>query len=387
MIRPIHIARLLGVDISIDITFIPLMIFAWFYWGYGGSFATFLWGCLLIALVFLSVLAQELGHAMMARETGVQVLDVSISPLAGVAKIEQAPTSPRAELMIALAGPAANLAIFVMLLPIVLLIATIEGADSLFAAGDGFRDLGPSTIVAAIALFNLGLAIFNLIPAFPLDGGRVLRAYLSTRTTRHNATVLASRIGFGIAILLIAFGIVQRDWLIPVLGVFIFWAAYSEARVGRIEDQMQRLQVGSYALWDGGGISPEVPLGFATRGGTRDLVVTQRGRVVGMLWYTRVLEHLDGGAGDRIVADVMEDPAYIADVSESLWDVQRHMNELHTRAIPVTEKGLYRGIFSADRFLNLYRQIAPGLQDRDWEIDEEWREAVLATFRRLTRRK
>ncbi|MCA9832555.1 MAG: site-2 protease family protein [Thermomicrobiales bacterium] len=387
MIRPIHIARLLGVDISIDVTFIPLIVFAWFHWGYHGSIPAFLWGCLLIVLVFASVLAQELAHAMMAREHGVQVMDVSISPFAGVARIEQASTSPKAEISIALAGPAANFAIFVTLLPIMLLIAVIGGSDSLVDAGSGFRNLGPASIVAAVAVFNLGLAVFNLIPAFPLDGGRVLRAYLSERMTRHRATVIASRIGIGIAIVLIVIGVIQRDWFLPVLGGFIFWAGYSEARVGRIEDQMQRLQVGSYALWDGGGISPEVPLSYATRGGPRDLVVTQRGRVVGMLWYTQVLEHLEGGVGGRIVADIMEDPAYIADVSESLWDVQRRMNEVHTRAIPVTEKGLYRGIFSADRFLNLYRQIAPGLQDRDWEIDEEWREAVLANFQRWTRRK
>jgi CBS domain-containing protein len=145
---------------------------------------------------------------------------------------------------------------------------------------------------------------------------------------------------------------------------------------------MQSLRVGSYALWDGGGISPEVPLSYALRGGPRDMVVTQKGRVVGILWRNQLLKHLDGGVGGRIVADIMEDPVYVADVTESLWDVQRRMNALNTRAIPVTEKGLYRGIFSADRFLNLYRQIAPGLQERDWEISEEWRDAVLDTFRR-----
>ncbi|MCO5215205.1 MAG: site-2 protease family protein [Thermomicrobiales bacterium] len=387
MIRPINLFRLLGVDISIDISFIPLFIVAWFHWGYQGSISAFLWGCLLIVLAFLSVLAQELGHALMARENGVQVLDVSISPLAGVAKVEQASTSPRAELMIALAGPAVNLAIFVTLLPIVLIIAVLAGADSLFGVGDGFRNLNITSIVAATAVFNLGLAIFNLIPAFPLDGGRVLRAYLSTRMSRHSATVIASRIGVGIAVLLIAIGVIQREYLLPLLGAFILWAAFSEVRIVRIEDQMQRLLVGSYALWDGGGISPEVPLSFALRGGPRDMVVTQRGRVVGMLWRNRLLEHLDGGVAGRIVADIMEDPLYIADVSESLWDVQRHMSEHNTRAIPVTEKGLYRGVFSADRFLNLYRQIAPGLQERDWEINEEWREAVLANFQRWTRRK
>ena len=386
MLRPINVARVLGVDINLDLSIVVVFILAWFHWGYHGSIGAFLWGCVLVVLIFLSVLAHELGHAMMARECGVQVLDVTLSPIAGVARIEQAPISPRDDLFIALAGPGVNLAIFVILFPWMLLIGVVSGPDSLFAAGNQFRDLDLTTIISAIATMNLGLMLFNLVPAFPLDGGRVLRAFLSTRMSRRRATTIASRIGIGFGILLILLGVLNRDPIPPLLGLFVLWAAYFESRIARIEDQMQNLYVGSYALWDGGGISPEVPLSYATRGGARDMVVTQRGRVVGILWGNKMLEHLDGGVGGRIVADIMEAPVYIADVSESLWDVQRKMNHLNTRAIPVTEKGLYRGVFSADRFLNLYRQIAPGLQERDWEISEEWRDAVLHTFRRRRKR-
>lgn len=382
MVRPIHVGRLLGVDINLDISVVLVLVLAWFHWGHNGSIAAFLYGCLLIILVFLSVLAHEMGHAMIARERGVQVLDVTLSPIAGVARVEQASNSPRDELFIALAGPAANLAIFMILLPWTLLIAVVAGPESLFAAGDRFRDLSLTSMVAALAVLNFAMMLFNLVPAFPLDGGRVLRSFLSTRVSRRQATTLASRIGIGVAIVLIVIGVAMRDPLWPLLGIFILWAGYHESRIVRIEDQMQSLQVGSYALWDDGGISPEVPLSYALSGGPRDMVVTQRGRVVGMLWRYRLLDHLGGGVGGRIVADIMEDPAYVADVSESLWDVQQRMNERNTRAIPVTEKGLYRGVFSADRFLNLYRQIAPGLQDRDWEISEEWRDAVLDTVRR-----
>lgn len=381
MLRPINVTRLLGVDINIDLSIVLVIVLAWFHWGYHGSFVAFLWGMVLIALIFLSVLAHELGHAMMARECGVQVLDVTLSPIAGVARIEQAPLSPRDDLFIALAGPAVNLAIFMLLFPWMLVIAVVSGPESLFTAGDMFRNLNLTTMISAVATMNLGLMLFNLVPAFPLDGGRVLRAFLSTRLGRRRATTIATRIGIGFAILLIAVGVIDREPILPLLGLFVIWAAFFESRIARIEDQMQSLQVGSYALWDGGGISPEVPLSYALRGGPRDMVVTQRGRVVGILWRNRLLDHLDGGVGGRIVADIMEDPAYVADVSESLWDIQRRMNALNTRAIPVTEKGLYRGVFSADRFLNLYRQIAPGLQDRDWEISQEWRDAVLDTFR------
>lgn len=387
MIRPIHVTRLLGVDINLDISVVLVLILAWFHWGYNGSVTAFLYGCVLIILAFLSVLAHELGHAIMARECGVQVLDVTLSPIAGVARVEQPSNSPRDELFIALAGPAVNLAIFMLLLPWTLVIAIVGGPESLFAAGDRFRYLDLPTLISATAVLNLAMMAFNLIPAFPLDGGRVLRAFLSTRMSRHQATTIASRIGIGSAVLLIVLGLLSRDFLLPLLGAFVLWAAWHESRIARIEYQMQTLLVGSYALWDGGGISPEVPLSYALGGGWHDKVVTQRGRVVGMLRWEMVLRHLDGGVGGRIVADIMETPAYVADVSESLWDVQRHMLDANTSAIPVTDKGLYRGVFSASRFLNLYRQIAPGLQERDWEISQEWRDAVLDTFRRKGRGK
>src|SRR5699024_857499 len=116
-----------------------------------------------------------MGHAMMARERGVQVLDVTLTPLAGVARVEQASDSPRDELWIALAGPLANLAIFMFLLPWTLLISVVAGPESLFAVGDRFRNLNVNTMVAAVAVLNLGMMAFNLLPAFPLDGGRVLR--------------------------------------------------------------------------------------------------------------------------------------------------------------------------------------------------------------------
>lgn len=382
MIRPIRVARLLGVDINIDLSFVLVFVLAWFHWGRNGSVQAFLWGCLLVTFLYLSVLAHEMAHAIAARERGVQVLDVTLSPLAGVARVEQATTNPRDELMIALAGPGANFAIFIALLPFMLLIGVVAGPDSWFAAGDRFRHLGLGSMVAAVAITNLALVVFNLLPAFPLDGGRVVRSFLARQYGRKTATTIATRLGYGIAIGLILIGALNRDILMPLLGLFIIVAAQSETRVVRIEDQLQRLRVGSYALWDGGGISPEVPLSFALRGGPRDMVVTHRGRVVGMLWRDRLLDQLDGGVSGRVVADIMEDPQYVADVAESLWDIQHEMQEVHARAIPVTEKGLYRGIFSSDRFLSLYRQIAPGLQDREWQISEEWRDAVLANLKR-----
>lgn len=388
MIRPLRVGRLLGVDINIHPTFALVFVFAFVYWGLGedGGVVPFLLGTVLVLLVFLSVLVHEIGHVVMAREFGIQVLDITLWPFSGVARIEQTPSTPRNELLIALAGPGMNLAIFMLLLPVILLIAVVGGPGLLFGAGDRFRTLDAASMVAAIGVLNLGLMIFNLLPAFPLDGGRVLRAAMTPRIGRNRATEIATRLGVGVAVLLVLAGVWQRDLMLPVFGLFIIFAARAEARMVRIESQMRSLRVGQYALWDMGGISPDDPLTFALRGGPRDVVVTSRGRVVGMLWRTHLLDGLQGGVAGRTVADVMDRSVYVADVDDSVFDVQQQMNRMQRWAVPVTENGLYRGIFTAERFVGLYRQMSPGLQERDWSISEEWKDAISANLRRKRRR-
>lgn len=388
MIRPLRIGRILGVDVNVHPTFALVFVFAFLYWGIGehGGFVPFLLGCVLVLLVFLSVLLHELGHCVMAREVGIQVLDITLWPFSGVARIEQMPASPRNELLIALAGPGMNLAIFILLLPLMLLIGVIGGADSLFASGGRFRTLEPASMVAAIGVLNLGLMIFNLLPAFPLDGGRVLRAAMTPKLGRQESTTIATRLGIAVAVILVLVGIWQRDLMLPVFGGFIIFAARAEARMVRIESQMRSLRVGQYALWDMGGISPNDPLTFALRGGPRDMVVTNRGRVVGMLWRSQLLDGLQGGVAGRIVADVMDRSVYVANVDDSVFEVQQQMNKMQRWAVPVAEDGMYRGIFTADRFVGLYRQMSPGLQERGWSISDEWKDAISANFRRKRRR-
>lgn len=387
MIRPLRVGRLLGVDVNIHPTFALVFVFAFLYWGLGegGGVVPFLLGTVLVLLAFLSVLVHELGHVVMAREFGIQVLDITLWPFSGVARIEQTPASPRNELLIALAGPGMNLAIFMLLLPIILLIGVLGGPDLLFGAGDRFRSLDPVSMIAAIGVLNLALMVFNLLPAFPLDGGRVLRAAMTPRIGRGRATEIATKLGVGVAALLIIVGIWQRDLLLPVFGLFIIFAARAESRMVRVESQMRRLRVGQYALWDMGGVSPDDPLTFALRGGPRDMVVTDRGRVVGMLWRSQLLEGLQGGVAGRRVGDVMDRAVYVADVDDSIFDVQQQMSRMQRWAVPVTEDGLYRGIFTAERFVGLYRQLAPTIQERDWTISEEWKDAISSNLRRRRR--
>lgn len=381
MLRAFKVGHLYGIDVNVHPAFGVVLIWAVWQWGISSSrgFGAFVLGLLLVTLVFASVLLHELGHCAMAQQFGIRVLDITLWPFGGVARIEQMPAQPRSEFLISVAGPAMNLAIAVALLPPLLLTGILAGWDSLFSTSDPLGTMTPATLLSYLAVINLFILLFNLVPAFPVDGGRMLRAALSPRLGRDRATAIAVTAGLVFAVVFAVLGIWQRNPVLIVSALFIFFAAQAEARVERVQSAMRRLTVGQYALWDMGGISPNEPLTFALRGGPRDMAVTDNGQVLGMLWRSQLLDGLAGGVAGRTVADVMDRSVYIADINDSIYDVQLQMNRMNRWAVPVTEGGRYRGIFTADRFVHLNRQIAPGPLGNT-PISAEWREAIADTL-------
>jgi CBS domain-containing protein len=274
--------------------------------------------------------------------------------------MEQIPFDSRAEAMIAIAGPAANLALVAALAPAALLFGVISGFST-------FHDYARTVFAPSLpGLFttliyaNLLIIVFNLLPAFPMDGGRIFRAGLSAFMGRETATRVAALVGEGFAVVLFLVGIfVVQSVILALLALFILVVAYAEDRAVRIESAMRRLRVGQFALWDMGGIAPNQPLATALRGGPRDIAVTEDGRVVGMLWRNRLLVELSQTGTGRTVADAMEKDVLCVDADTPIYDVQRIMDERNLWAVPVTEAGLYRGVFTGDRFLHIYSQLAP----------------------------
>ena len=361
MVRSRTIGRIRGIDINVHPTFALVLLWVFFQWGRGssGGPGAMLFGLVLLGLVFGCVVLHELGHSFMALQHGIRVHDITLWPMGGVARIEQVPARPRAEVLIALAGPAVNVAIAVALLPPLALFGLVSGFRS---PGDYLlyvtEHVSPGALLVYLFFVNVVLLLFNLLPAFPMDGGRVLRALLSKVIGRENGTRVAVIVGQVLALALIVVGLWHREYSLPLIGVFVIFTAHVEGRAVKVESAMRRLRVGQFALWDMGGIAPHHPLTYALRGGPRDVAVTEDGRVVGMLWRNQVLHGLNGGAGSRTVADVMDSNVVTADIDDSVYDVQQRMNQLNRWAIPVTEDGQYRGIFTADRFVHVYRQLS-----------------------------
>jgi len=232
--------RVAGIDLYIHATFLLVLFFVREEVSEGGARA--LEAILLICSVFGCVLLHELGHALMARRFGIGTEDITLYPIGGVARLQRMPRAPGAELLIALAGPAVNFAI-------------AAGVVALFLLGEFGLGLTWSlgSFLGQLLLVNLCLGLFNLIPAFPMDGGRVLRAILSTAVGRARATQVASAIGQFLAV---AFAFAAVVWthnpIHVLLAAFIYFAARSEEAHVLYEEGRRKPEWGgdSEGMWD-----------------------------------------------------------------------------------------------------------------------------------------
>ncbi|WP_206352320.1 site-2 protease family protein [Tautonia rosea] len=225
------IGRVAGIDLYLHATFLLMMaVLVVFSQGLGAV--------LVVSALFGCVVLHELGHALMARRYGIPTEDITLYPIGGVARLHRMPRAPGAELLIALAGPAVNVVLALMLL-------AMGGLLGMLAPGLAAGSIG--ALLADLLMVNAILAGFNLIPIFPMDGGRVLRALLSSQIGRLRATEIAAAIGQGLAIFagigcLVAMVVTGSPILLMqvVLAAFIFLAARSE--LGQVRAEEQRLR-------------------------------------------------------------------------------------------------------------------------------------------------
>jgi Zn-dependent protease/CBS domain-containing protein len=354
------LGKLAGIDIRVHPSLALAAIWVSYEFGYaaGEGFPGVVFGLTLLTLILGCVVMHELGGLFMAREFGSGTREITLYPLGGAAFIERMPANPKREAAVTIAGPLVNVAIAACILPLVIVTGLIAGFNSvedyLIAAAE------PTLVglVVSIFLFNIANVLFNLIPAFPMDGGRLVRAGLTTILGRETATNVAVLFGYTIASAMLIVGVWLEQPTLPLIALFVMYLAYVEGKGVRIETAMRRIRVGQFSLWDGGGIAPEVSLKLALAGGARDVTVVEEGRVVGMLWRRDVLNSLRTGAANHLVADVMDRQIIIAESNSSVHEVHLAMERANRWAIPVVEDGMYRGIFTSDRLMHVYKIVS-----------------------------
>ncbi|HWG44537.1 MAG TPA: site-2 protease family protein [Gemmataceae bacterium] len=248
MLRSFKLGKLFGIPLYIHSTFILLPIWI-LLTNRGAGLATSLFLLLYLIAVFTCVVLHELGHALMARFFGIGTESITLFPIGGVARLERMSEKPSEEIAIALAGPAVNLVIAALLAPVAL-IAILSGAmqgDALFSP-----EAGVVTVIGRFTTFlwfaNVMLLAFNLIPCFPMDGGRVLRALLSLGMGHLRATEMAARIGLLMAFLIASMSVilpVVLDWaanpMLVVLALFVLFAGQQELWMVRRLDAQRRM--------------------------------------------------------------------------------------------------------------------------------------------------
>jgi len=229
-----HLVRLAGIDVRVHATF--LLLLAWFgfaYYADGGAGAMAV-GLAFIILLFVCVVLHEFGHALAARAYGIGTHDITLLPIGGVARLERMPEKPMQELVVALAGPAVNVVIAAGLY--IVLGRFFEWSDLLAV------DREQGSILAKLLAINILLVCFNLLPAFPMDGGRVLRALLATQMKHARATRIAASVGQIMAVLLGVLGLVGNPMLL-FIAVFVFFGAQQEALYATAKENFEEARV------------------------------------------------------------------------------------------------------------------------------------------------
>ncbi len=339
-----RIGKLFGIDVAVHATF--LLLLAWV--ALSGYFKDnriedALWGVGLTLAVFASVVVHELGHALTARRFGIGTRDITLLPIGGVARLERMPEQPSHELAVAAAGPLVSFA----LAGVLAAVAQVT-AGPVAPAGP----FGNLPVVTQLAQINLILAVFNLLPAFPMDGGRILRAFLAWRGDYVRATRTAASIGQAIAMGLGLLGLFSNPLLVLV-AMFVWMGAASEASAVEARALLDGLPVTAAMMTDFHTLSPDDSLERAARlllqGSQVDFpVVDDRGELVGVLTRDRLVGSLKAGGPTSLVGSVMVPEALSVDASASLHAVALQLQATGSRVIAVVDRGRIRGLVTLE---------------------------------------
>ncbi|MBB2206165.1 site-2 protease family protein [Gluconacetobacter takamatsuzukensis] len=338
----IPIGRFYGTTVRLHVTF--LLFLVWIgaaYFMQAGARAA-IDGVVLILAVFACIVLHEFGHVLVARRYGVRTPDITLLPIGGVARMTHIPEQPTQELAIALAGPAVNLVIATILFGVTHTVPHLSDVD--------FQDPGTG-LIPRLSSINLFLAVFNLIPAFPMDGGRVLRALLTYRAGYARATQLAAAVGQGIAFLFGFLGLMGNPLLL-FIALFVYMGAAAEAHGALFRQLAHGMIVSDVMTTHLETLSPdsrmdEAALRMIHAPQQEFPVVDGQGVLRGLLTHATILKAMQDGKADSMAADIMVPDIACLHLYRTVDEALRLLEDNQVPAIGVTDaRGRFIGLVS-----------------------------------------
>jgi len=346
-----RLARIMGIDIDIHVTFFLLLMFFFLILGPKGL--------VLIVGVFIFVTIHELCHSLVAAHFGIRVRHITLLPIGGIAEMPEIPANPRQEFLISIAGPLSNIAVLIIFYyPLLALL----GGDTLMyplkvMTGQAAYK-GSFNVLAHIYWINLVLAVFNLLPAFPMDGGRVLRAALSSRMSYRDATVVAVRLGHIFALFFGYIGVVHGQIFLLVIAVFIYMAASGEGMQVAVRETIRNYSVKDILADTFASVRPDTTLKqvleLMFHRHQEDFPVVEDGGLKGIITRKEIMLAAHQKGKEVTAEEVMRTDVPSVNDTERLDVVQKLMVKYGTNAMPVEKDGRITGVVTLDDINKVY---------------------------------
>jgi Zn-dependent protease len=356
----IPVGRLFGIEIRIHLTFLFLLVFVWSTEAATQDANAAMRGLGLVGIIFGSVILHELGHALVARGSGIPAKSIILLPIGGITMLDEAQAIPdplnawKRDIRIAVAGPLLNFAIAGI--SAIVLLAVIPGF-SLTAR----PLLHSSALLRSLVWANVYLGLFNLLPAYPMDGGRALRALFSRRMELVQATQRAVRIGHVFSILFMMVGILMGNWWLVMIGLFLFFGAQLEERSAVFQSVLQSVRLEEVMLTDFATLSPADTLEDALEKAVHtlqdDFPVVRGSDMVGVISRQKILEALRA-EGNGYVQAVMNRIFEVAARQESLASAFRKLSARNLSIIPVVDDQHLIGIVTLQNLMHSMALLA-----------------------------
>jgi len=359
------VGRVFNIDLRIHITFFLIVIYAAFIWAYvyekGLSGA--IYGAFIIAVLFICVVIHELCHSRMAQHYGGEVDSITLLPIGGISLLKNMPDDPKKEFWVTIVGPFSNLVIAAALFPFIYLIPDpVDGPFGAFRSADVLISISVQGFVSYLFMINLLLAVFNLLPAFPLDGGRLLRSILAQRMSYVRATRAAVTTGQVFAFILGLVGVLSFNIILIIIAIFIYMGAESEGAGTEVKTTLSQLTVGQAVETNASTVAPRQSLSdvvaLVLHAFQEDFPVLEGDRIVGVLTRANLINGLHALGPDTLVDQVMEKEFPVVEATAPFSEVYEKMNANRIKAVPVVEDGHLVGLVTLEHLTEVFMLLS-----------------------------